>query len=90
MVAHLIITGFVHGVGFRQFVKQHALKLGLKGWVCNTPEGCVEAMFQGEKEVIEKMITFCKKGPFLAEVEKVSVSWKEDSKTFSSFEIIHE
>ena len=72
-VAHIFISGFVQGVGFRQFIKQSALSLGLTGWVRNTPDNRVETLFCGPKEKIEKMILFCKRGPFLAEVENVEV-----------------
>lgn len=88
-VAHVYISGFVQGVGYRQFVKKNAKKLGINGWVKNLPDGRVEAIFQGAKEGIEKMIEFCKKGPFLSEVEEVQVEWEESEKgTFKTFEVI--
>ncbi|SRR5258706_2435104 len=76
--AHVIISGFVQGVGYRQFVKQNARKLGLTGWVRNIPDGSVEALFQGTKDVIDQMILLCRKGPFLSEVEDVKVWWDEE------------
>jgi len=88
MVAHVFITGFVQGVGFRAFIKHNALKLGLTGWVKNLPDNRVEAFFQGSKEQIEKIIFICKKGPFLSEVKDVVAEWKDSAETFKTFEIL--
>ncbi|HZJ18131.1 MAG TPA: acylphosphatase, partial [Patescibacteria group bacterium] len=49
MIAHVIISGFVQGVGYRQFVKKEASELSLKGWVKNIDRGRVEALFKGKK-----------------------------------------
>ncbi len=84
--AHVFISGKVQGIGYRQFVKSNARKLDLTGWVQNTEDGGVEAVFCGEKEMIDMMITVCKKGPFLAEVEHLGFEL-EDPEQFSSFEI---
>lgn len=86
--AHIFISGFVQGIGFRQFIKINANKLGLKGWVRNLPDGRVEAMSQGSKEKIEEMISLCQKGPFLAEVENVEARWEETKEKFEGFEIV--
>jgi acylphosphatase len=83
--AHLFISGFVQGVGYRQFVKSHAKKLDLKGWVHNLPDGRVEAVIQGEKKIIEELIQLCKKGTFLSEVENVEVEWEEKASFFHDF-----
>ncbi len=74
---HVIISGVVQGVGFRQFIRSNATKLGLLGWVKNTPDNKVEAVLSGEKEIIEKMIAICRQGPFLSEVKKVEVVFEE-------------
>ena len=96
MVAHVFISGFVQGVGFRQFVKHHALKLGLNGWVKNLPDNRVEGVFQSSassdqeaKENIEKIISICRKGPFLSEVRDVDIIWEENSQedSYKKFEI---
>lgn len=94
----VLISGFVQGVGFRHFMRSKARNLGLTGWVKNLPaspsasqggpDGSVEAVLQGSKENIEKLITFCKKGPFLSEVENVEVKWENSSERLQSFEII--
>lgn len=75
MKAHVFISGFVQGVGFRHFIRKEAGKLGLWVSVQNLPDGRVEALLEGEKENIDKMIALCRKGPFLAEVEDVVVEW---------------
>lgn len=86
--AHIIISGFVQGVGYRHFVRSNAQKLGLTGWVANSIDRKVEAVFSGSAERIEEMIRLCRKGPFLSEVENVEVEWKETEKVFDSFEIV--
>jgi acylphosphatase len=88
MMCHLIISGFVQGVGYRQFVKKTALNLGLTGWVKNLDDGRVEALFCGSKETIEKVIEACRKGPFLAEVKDIKIEWEEKNIDFKSFEIV--
>ena len=86
--AHVFISGFVQGIGFRQWIKDKAINLGLSGWVRNCPDGRVEAMFQGQKEKIEDLISLCRKGPFLAEVERVGVEWEDVTDNFETFEIV--
>jgi len=74
-MCHLIVSGFVQGVGYRQFVKKTALSFGLTGWVKNLDQGRVEALFYGPKEAIEKAINACRKGPFLADVKDIKIEW---------------
>jgi acylphosphatase len=75
-------------VGYRRFVKWNAKKMGLKGWVKNTPDNRVEILIQGPKEGAEDLIVICKKGPFLAEVKSITVDWEKEETKFESFEII--
>ena len=86
--AQIFMSGFVQGVGFRQFVRKSAEQTGVKGWVRNLEDGRVEAVLQGEKEDIEKMIQLCNKGPFLAEVKSVDVIWEDGKEQFDTFEIL--
>lgn len=88
MTARVFVSGFVQGVGFRQFIKRSALKTGLKGWVKNLKDGRIEAIFVGDKEKIEKIISICRKGPFLADVKNVDVIWEENpEEAYTTFEI---
>lgn len=89
MRIRVFISGFVQGVGFRYFLKRNAQRLGLNGFVRNTIDRRVEAVFEGEKENVDEIIEICRKGPFLAEVENIEVKWESSQKdTPSSFEII--
>jgi acylphosphatase len=86
---HVIISGDVQGVGFRQFIRYQARKLNINGWVRNLPDGSVEAVYIGNKENVNKLIKISKHGPFLAKVEKVDIENVEEV-NFNSFEIIKE
>lgn len=85
--AHVIVTGFVQAVGFRHGAGRKAEALGLTGWVRNTWDGKVEAVFEGEKEKVEKMIGWCREGPPLAKVERVHAEWGEGTGEFREFTI---
>ena len=87
-IAHVFISGFVQGVGFRQFIKNNAEKCRLSGWGRNLSDGRVEVVLQGRIENIEKMIQLCLKGPFLAEVKNVEAAWEETKEEFKNFEIV--
>lgn len=73
--AHIIVVGFVQGVGFRHFTKRKAESLGLTGWVQNLPDGRVEAVFEGEQEKVDEVLKLCHKGPFGARVDKLDITW---------------
>lgn len=86
-MCRIFISGFVQGVGFRQFIKSNAQKLNLKGWVSNLPDGRVEALFVGSKEKIEELIKASRKGPFLSEVESVEVVWEKNPPAHSGLSL---
>ena len=66
--AHVYISGFVQGVGFRAYVRSKARKMNIFGWVRNLSDDRVEAVFQGDENNIKKLIALCKRGPFFAQV----------------------
>jgi len=83
---HLIISGDVQGVGFRFTAIEVARDLGLTGWVRNNPDGTVEMIAEGEKEKLENLLTWAKKGPMLARAAEVKVEWGKATGEFSGFE----
>ncbi len=85
--AHIFVSGSVQGVFFRAETQKMARDSDITGWVKNTKDGRVEAVFEGEKEEIEKIIGWAKKGPSGALVEKVNVIQEEYKGEFKNFEI---
>jgi acylphosphatase len=85
--AHVLVSGRVQGVFFRVETRYEAMKRNVAGWVRNTSGGRVEAIFEGEREDVEKLIEFCKRGPSGARVTKVDVQWEEYTGEFKDFKI---
>ena len=71
--AHVWISGRVHHVFFRAYVRDMALRNKLSGWVRNLPDGRVEALFEGDADAVDNMIAWCHEGSPLSRVEKVEV-----------------
>ena len=80
------VNGIVQGVGFRPFVYNNAVSLGLSGWVCNSSSG-VEIVLSGAQTNIdlflEKLNT---QPPPLSQIDSVEVS-QLSTENFNGFEI---
>ncbi len=85
--AHVFIEGRVQGVFFRANTREEASLLGLTGWVKNCWDGRVEAVFEGEREKVEKVILWCKKGPPGAMVRDVEINWEQVTGEYETFSI---
>jgi acylphosphatase len=87
--AHVYVHGRVQGVFFRATTRDKAIALGVKGWVKNCPDGCVEAVFEGEKDTVEKIVNWCKKGPEGAFVNHIDIRWEEYTGEFNEFSVVY-
>ena len=85
--AHAFVDGRVQGVFFRSRIEVEARRRNVFGWVKNTIDGRVEAVFEGDREDVEKMIDFCRRGPPGARVTNVDVQWENYTGKFKDFEI---
>ena len=85
--AHAVISGRVQGVSFRYYAYHEALKHGLKGWVRNLSDGRVEALFEGDRQAIERVLAWCKLGPPAAQVDEVQVEWQDSSEQLEAFNV---
>jgi acylphosphatase len=74
--ARVVIQGRVQGVFFRSHTQEMALGLGLKGWVKNRRDGTVEAVFEGDKDGVDRIIQWCHRGPSEARVTQVHLTWE--------------
>lgn len=84
---HLLISGKVQGVFFRETSRRLAEKLDIKGWIKNTLDGKVEALVTGDTRDLNDFVNFCKTGPESAIVDEIKVS-KHEIINFKKFEII--
>ena len=85
--AHLIIRGRVQGVWFRDSTRTKARELGLSGWVRNLPDGSVEAVAEGPRVIIEKLVGWLHRGPPLARVSGVEIDWETPRGGLAGFDI---
>lgn len=67
------VYGMVQGVGFRYNTLQKANELGIAGFVKNRTDGSVYIEADGEPEVLDKFILWCKRGPSRSRVDEVKV-----------------
>ncbi len=86
--AHLVVRGLVQGVYFRANMKRVAEESGVTGWVRNLPDGrSVEAVLEGRRRDVERVICWALHGPELAEVEEVQVRFSVYKGEFKGFAI---
>jgi acylphosphatase len=86
--AHVYISGRVQGVNFRAYMRDRAREAGVGGWVRNLSDSRVEAIFEGTRPAVQKMVSWCYSGPVHAQVEKVDLTWEEATGKEGSFSII--
>lgn len=79
--------GRVQGVGFRYFVLQRGMELGLTGWVANESDGSVRCVAEGPRDDLEALLQTLERGPAGALVEGVRVSWTVATGTLRDFGI---
>ncbi|MFB9431995.1 acylphosphatase [Streptoalloteichus tenebrarius] len=83
---HLIVSGRVQGVFFRDSCLRAATRHGVAGWVRNLPDGRVEAVFEGEPGAVDHMVEWAHSGPKDAHVRHVQVD-DEPPEGLSGFRI---
>ena len=76
---HILVSGRVQAVGFRNYTSLLAKKYEVQGWVRNLKDGRVEAFVSGEEEKIDLLIKALRTGPPAASVSRLEI---EDSALF--------
>ena len=71
VLAHVEVTGRVQGVGFREFIRTIAQRLGIAGWVRNREDGAVELAASGNPSQIETLLAAVRRGPAGGSVHEV-------------------
>lgn len=86
--AHVWVSGRVQGVNFRANTRDQARLGGVEGWVRNTPDGRVEAVFEGSRASVQRLISWCYSGPPAAAIDHVEVEWEEPTHHEGPFAIM--
>jgi acylphosphatase len=84
---HARVEGRVQGVGFRYFVQEKASKLGVTGWVRNCWDGSVEALAEGERDNLIRLLQAIQRGPRANTTTGVIEDWGDPSGEFKQFRI---
>jgi len=86
---HLLVSGKVQGVFFRQALKVVAKKNNVSGWVRNLKDRCVEAVFEGDSKSISSVIEWARVGPANSRIDDIEVINEEFKNEFSTFEVLY-
>lgn len=84
---HARVIGRVQGVGFRYFVMNAAVELGLTGWVRNRKDGSVEVVAEGDVERLESLVGVLQRGPRSSAVREVKTRLQPARGEFGSFHV---
>ncbi len=82
-----IVTGYVQGVSYRHYARQEAQRLGLTGWVANSPDGSVRVVAEGSRNALGEFSDFLLSGSPYAQVDHVQADWLDATSEFSEFGI---
>ena len=82
----VVVQGHVQGVFFRETTRRRAQTAGVSGWARNLPDGTVEAVFEGEREAVDRLVDFMRDGPRGARVDWVDVV-AEDLEGLTGFDV---
>ena len=85
--AHVVVSGRVQGVFFRASTRDFASRCRVRGFVRNLPGGQVEAVLQGERDAVEKVLAFLGEGPPGAVVTDVAVDWRDPVEPYEGFHV---
>ena len=84
----VFISGIVHGVFFRDYIKTMANRVNVKGFVRNLEDGRVEAFIEGDVDNVNAMIEICRKGSPHGKVTGLELK-DEKYQGFKEFKILH-
>jgi acylphosphatase len=84
---HVWVQGRVQAVGFRAFVQQNALQIGVTGWVRNVGYDTVEAVAEGTMDQVDSFLVMIKRGPLGSRIDDSHEEWEQPGGEFESFRV---
>lgn len=85
---HILVSGWVQGVGFRYFARTKAAMFNIKGYAKNLPDGKVEVVAEGQKEDLDKYVMELRRGPTLARVTNLKIKEFPSTRKYQTFRIL--
>jgi acylphosphatase len=83
------VEGRVQGVAFRFYTRDTAIREGVSGWVRNLADGRVEAVFEGEAESVDRVVSWCRRGSPGSHVDLVTAEEETPQGEPGGFRIRH-
>ena len=83
---HVFVTGDVQHVEFREAIADKANEQGVTGWVRNLNDGRIEAVLEGPRDEVYRVVGLCRAGPKGARVSGVQVD-REPPRNEKTFKI---
>ncbi len=77
----------MQGVFFRDTCRREARARRVSGWVTNTDDGAVEAVFEGEPDAVRHLVDWARHGPSQADVRSIEVR-EEPVRGERGFEVV--
>jgi acylphosphatase len=82
-----VVSGWVQGVGYRDFVSREAVRHRLSGYVRNSSDGTVEIEAEGPDDELRQFLDTLKSGHPLAQVDRVDVAWDAFRGEFANWDL---
>ncbi len=86
---HILVSGKVQGVFFRQALKVVAKKNNVSGWVRNLKDMRVEVVLEGDNKSVNSVIAWARIGPANSRVDDIEVSNEGFKNEFLTFEVLY-
>ncbi len=83
---HVFVAGDIDGEAFRDAVAEKATELGVTGWVRALSDGRIEAVLEGPRDEVYRVVGLCRAGPKGARVASVQVD-REPPRNEKTFKI---
>jgi len=83
-----LVSGRVQGVGFRYWVRERALALGLTGSAANLRDGRVEVIADGPRQACEELLADLEGNATPGYVTDVTASWLDRVEPADSFRVL--
>ena len=87
MQLHILVSGRVQGVGFRDFARRSAEEFGIHGYAKNLANGGVEIVAEGAGTALDDFLDTLKNGPPAGRVDHVQIDQRDSSGEYTGFEI---